>query len=149
MRCLRYFRTMIWDRGSNYMSTQDAWIWFSCSATPSNRAKIRCGRVGFIRAANRAKPADSNDQKSHNSSSRLTTWTFQAILSSRTSPTSLASMGLDRADNEVRKSGCTATQSQNIHAAAHLARLWCGGVSGPSLIRGRCNLFTEAASRSS
>ncbi|KAK1688243.1 hypothetical protein BDP55DRAFT_62300 [Colletotrichum godetiae] len=58
-------------------------------------------------------------------------------------------MGLDCADNEVRKSGCTAIQSQNIHAAAHLARLWCGGVSGPSLIRGRCNLITEAASRSS
>ncbi|KAK1490488.1 hypothetical protein CCUS01_14445 [Colletotrichum cuscutae] len=34
----------------------------------------------------------------------------------------------------VRKTGCTATHGQNIHAAARLARLWCGGVSGPSLI---------------
>ncbi|KAI3548563.1 hypothetical protein CSPX01_02992 [Colletotrichum filicis] len=77
----------------------------------------------------------------------LTTWTFQATLSSRTSSAISVSLGLDRAHSEVRKTGCTATQDQNIHAAAHLARLWCGGVSGPSLIRGRCNLTTEAASR--
>ncbi|KAK1449723.1 hypothetical protein CMEL01_07059 [Colletotrichum melonis] len=65
----------------------------------------------------------------------------------RTSSAISVSLGLDRAHSEVRKTGCTATQGQNIHAAAHLARLWCGGVSGPSLIRGRCNLTTEAASR--